>query len=62
MDLVIFSELIANLGFPVAVCGALFWSNRETVKHYETLLLEFRNSLDSNTSEIRRLFERINKG
>ncbi len=59
MDGVIFSELVGNLGFPIAVCVALFWSNRETVKHYEKLLFSFKETLDDNTRAMEQLFNRI---
>lgn len=49
MDVAILSEAVATIGFPAAVCFALMWSNRETVKHYERVLLEFKLTLDKNT-------------
>lgn len=61
MDLALLEGLVNGLGFPVAVCGALFWSNRETVKHYEKVLLEFKTTLDRNTDAMRNLFDRIDK-
>lgn len=59
MDVAVISGLIDGVGFPIAVCVALFWSNRETVKHYEKILLEFRNTLDNNTHAMEQLFNRL---
>ena len=61
MDIAVISGLIDNLGFPIAVVIALFWSNRETVKHYEKILLEFRNTLNENTRAMEQLFNRIDR-
>lgn len=61
MEIAVVSELISGLGFPVAVCVALFWSNRETVKHYERVLLQFRETLQENTKAMEQLFNRIDR-
>lgn len=61
MDIAVISGLIDNLGFPIAVVIALFWSNRETIKHYEKILLEFRNTLNENTRAMEQLFNRIDR-
>ena len=52
MELEVFKELINNLGFPIVVCGALFWSNHNTAKRYETILLRFRDMVDNNREAI----------
>ena len=59
MDISLFESLISNLGFPAAVCGALFWYNRETVKHYERLLLEFSEVIKENTRATSELCNKI---
>lgn len=61
MEITVLTELVNNVGFPVMVCFGLFWFNRETVKHYEKLLLEFRNTIDRNTKAMDNLFNSINK-
>lgn len=55
MELGLLEGLISSVGFPIAVCVALFWNNRETIKHYEKLLLEFKNTIDENTKAINSL-------
>ncbi len=59
MEVAVVGDLIGTLGFPVVVCIALFWSNRETVKHYEKVLFEFKRTLDANTDALTRLLERV---
>ena len=59
MDVAVIGGLVDGVGFPIAVCVALFWLNRETVKHYEKILLEFRNTLDNNTRAMEQLFNRL---
>ena len=59
MDIAVISGLVDGLGFPVAVCAALFWTNRETVKHYERVLMEFKDTLRDNTKAMEQLFNRL---
>ena len=56
------ATLIPELGFPAAVCVALFWNNRETVKHYEKVLFEFKNTLDANTKAMVELTSMVRDG
>ena len=59
MELEVIKDLINSVGFPIVVCGALFWSNHNTTKRYETLLLKFRDTIDNNTQAIRSLCEKM---
>ena len=61
MEYTVFNELIAGLGFPIAVCVALFWSNRKTVEHYEKILLKFDSSINRNTEVMNRNTEVMNR-
>ena len=45
MDIVVIGQMVESLGFPIIVSAALFWSNRETVKHYGKVIAEFRKTL-----------------
>ena len=51
MDIV--TELVNNLGFPISVCIALFWMNREMMKSYQLLLVDFKDTLRDNTEVMR---------
>lgn len=59
MELEVIKELINNVGFPITVCIALFWSNHNTTKRYEAILLNFRDTLENNTQAIRTLCEKM---
>lgn len=46
-------ELINVLGFPIAVCIALFYINREMMMQQQKLLTEFQNTVRDNTEMMR---------
>lgn len=46
-------ELINVLGFPIAVCLALFYINREMMLQQQKLLTEFQNTVRDNTEMMR---------
>lgn len=49
------------MGFPIAISIFLLWNNRETVKHYEKLLMEFRNVINENNLKLSELILTIKK-
>ena len=52
-------QIISNLGFPIAMCGALFWYiNKQTELHKEEMH-ELKQSIDNNTLVITKLYERL---
>lgn len=62
VDIAILQGLLNEFGFPVVVCLALLWSNRESVKHHERVLFEFKKTIDNNTASMQKLFNIINRG
>lgn len=48
-------EVINVVGFPIAVCIALFWFNNQMIKDNRTTETEFRNALQANTEVMREL-------
>ena len=46
-------ELINVLGFPIAVCIALFYINREMILQQQKLLTDFQNTIRDNTEMMR---------
>lgn len=61
MELEMLKELVNNVGFPIAITIFLLWQNRETVKHYEKLLLSFKNAIDENTNILSNLIQEVKK-
>ena len=51
MEIII--DLINTLGFPISVCIALFWMNREMMRSYQLLLVDFKDTLRDNTEVMR---------
>lgn len=59
MDANALVQIISNLGFPIAMCGALFWYiNKQTELHKEEMH-ELKQSIDNNTLVITKLYERL---
>lgn len=55
-------ELINVVGFPVAVCIALFYVIREMSKNHKETILEFKTSIDRNTQALHELINKIDRG
>lgn len=55
-------DLINGVGFPIAVCVALFWFNRETIKEQQKLLIEFKDIIRDNSEVMRDLVDEIKRG
>lgn len=55
MDFSIISELVQGVGFPIAVCIALFYQNENNNKNYRELLSKMDNTIDNNTLALKEL-------
>ena len=56
------AELINIVGFPIAVCMALFYIIREMSKNHKETILEFKASVDQNTQALNQLINKIDRG
>ena len=54
-------ELINGVGFPIAVCIALFWFNRDTIHAQQNLLTELKDIIRDNTEVMRDLIDEIKR-
>lgn len=54
-------ELINGVGFPIAVCIALFWLNRETIKEQQILLNELKDIIRDNSEVMKDLVDEIKR-
>lgn len=62
MDIDIISNLISSVGFPIAVCIALFWKlNRDEERHTEELS-KMTEAINNNTQAITELSVRLGIG
>ena len=54
-------ELINGVGFPIAVCIALFWFNRETIREQQKLLIELKDIIRDNSEVMKDLVDEIKR-
>ena len=54
-------ELINGVGFPIAVCIALFWFNRDTIREQQKLLIELKDIIRDNSEVMKDLIEEIKR-
>ena len=55
-------ELINGVGFPIAVCVALFWLNKGSIEKQTLLLSELKEIIRSNSEIIKDLTDQIKRG
>lgn len=61
MDYTTFVQLIANVGFPIACCIALFITLKNSDKNHKEEMLKMTQALENNTNAIRELSNKIDK-
>lgn len=54
-------ELINGVGFPIAVCIALFWFNRDTISEQQKLLIELKDIIRDNSEVMKDLIDEIKR-
>ena len=54
-------ELINGVGFPIAVCIALFWLNRDTIREQQKILIELKDIIRDNTEVMKDLIDEIKR-
>lgn len=59
METAYFSELINSVGFPIAVCVALFYQNYKLQESYNKTFNEFKEVINHNSKSIEKLSETI---
>ena len=60
MDFGVLSDFINNIGFPIAVCCAMFWYINKTEERHADEVDTLRASLDANTQAVSKLLDRLN--
>lgn len=61
INLQVIVDLINGVGFPIAVCIALFWFNRETTREQQKLLTELKDIIRDNSEVMRDLIDEIKR-
>lgn len=54
-------EVINGVGFPIAVCIALFWFNRDTIREQQRLLSELKDIIRDNSEVMKDLIDEIKR-
>ena len=54
-------ELINGVGFPIAVCIALLWFNRDTIREQQKLLIELKDIIRDNSEVMKDLIDEIRR-
>ena len=52
------AELLRDFGFPIVMCGALFWFINKMFERYSADLAKLSEAVNNNTLVITRLLER----
>lgn len=53
------SSLIGTLGFPIVMCGVLFWYMMKQEERHKEEVDSLRKSLDNNTKVLTKIYERL---
>lgn len=61
INLGVIVELINGVGFPIAVCIALFWFNRDTIREQQKLLVELKDIIRDNSEVMKDLIDEIKR-
>ena len=59
MDANTIIQVVGTLGFPVVMCGALFWRQIESDKQYREEIEKISEALNNNTIAITKLTDKI---
>ena len=62
MDVDTISNLISSLGFPIVVCGAMFWTMNKNTETHKEEMEKMTEALNNNTTIITKLYEQFTNG
>lgn len=54
-------NIIKDLGFPIAVCIAMFWLNNKQVEQHKEEMAKVTDALNNNTLALTELRDRLDK-
>lgn len=60
MDTNVIVQIISSLGFPIAMCIALFWKMDKDAEQHKQETDALKQSLDNNTLILTKVYERLN--
>lgn len=59
MDITSITQLIGNLGFPIAACIYMAWSNQKTREAHKEEIENLRKVVEQNTITVQRLVDKL---
>lgn len=62
MDIGTIAQLVGSLGFPIVMCGALFWKMNSQDRDHKEEMDKITIALNNNTEAIIKLTSHITKG
>lgn len=61
MDINMITQLIGSLGFPIVMCGALFWKIHDQDKKHAEESQKFVQAINNNTEALTKLIDTLEK-
>lgn len=55
-------QIVGSLGFPVVMCGALFWRQVKSDEQHKEEMNQLSEALNNNTQAIIKLSDKLDKG
>ena len=62
MDANAIIQIVGSLGFPVVMCGALFWRQVKSDEQHREEMNKLSEALNNNTQAIIKLSDNLDKG
>lgn len=62
MDANTIIQLVGSLGFPIVMCGALFWRMVKSDEQHKAEMDKLSEALNNNTVALTKLSDNFNKG
>lgn len=62
MDANTIIQIVGSLGFPIVMCGALFWRQIKSDEQHKAEMDKLSEALNNNTLAITKLSDKLEKG
>ena len=59
MDFTVITQIISSLGFPIAACIYMAWSNNKTEERHSEEISSLRAVVEANTLTVQRLVDKL---
>ena len=59
MDINVIVDIVKNVGFPIAICGVLFWYIYHITENHKLESEKFTEAINNNTLVIQKLVDKL---